>query len=185
MVTVLQKTKLNIYLCPKLFVYDKYMYIFQQGVHKLTKKVPVVKLPLPAPRTQRAPVQIYLCWLYFLCIINSAGTCVTGPPGAWMQDTSAAESRLQGEKEMVMVLTSKGRRTRIHLLPVLSSVCQFYGDNKIKWKQKSSHGDINTGKMAVKKSKSQRHWSGMPWEMLNSSSLLWREGIVDLRVFTF
>lgn len=57
---------------------------------------------------------------------------MTKPPGAWTQDTSAAESGLQGEKEMVMVLTSKGRHTRIHLLPVLFSVSQFYGDNKIK-----------------------------------------------------
>ena len=42
------------------------------------------------------------------------------------------ESGLRGNKEMVMVLTSKGRHTRIHLLPVLSSLCQFYGDNNIK-----------------------------------------------------
>lgn len=80
-----------------------------------------------------------------------------------MQDASAAESGLRGRKEMVMVLPSERRCTRIHLLPVLSSVCQFYGDNKPKWKPKSSHDGVNTGEMAGKRrSKSPRHQPGMP-----------------------
>lgn len=32
---------------------------------------------------------------------------MTEPLGAWTQEASAAESRLQGKKEMVVVLTSK------------------------------------------------------------------------------
>lgn len=69
------------------------------------------------------------------------------------------KSGLQGEKEIVMVLMSKGRCTRVHLLPVLSSVCQFYGDNNIKWKQKSSHDEVNTSKMQVKKRAKSRQTS--------------------------
>lgn len=42
---------------------------------------------------------------------------MTGPPGAGMQEASAAESRLQRKKEMVMVLTSKSL-----LLPIFSSL---------------------------------------------------------------
>lgn len=57
---------------------------------------------------------------------------MTEPPGAWMQEEIAAESRLQGKKEMVVALTSEVRRTKSPLLPIFSSVCQFYGDNNIK-----------------------------------------------------
>lgn len=80
-----------------------------------------------------------------------------------MQEASAEESQLQGKKEMVMVLTSKMRPTKSLLLPIFSSVCQFHGDNNIKWKQKFSCDDVNPDKMVGKKeSKSQRHQSVTP-----------------------
>lgn len=55
---------------------------------------------------------------------------MTEPSGAWTQEVSAPESRLQGKKEMVMVLTSKARSNKSLLLPIFSSVCQFYGDKQ-------------------------------------------------------
>lgn len=55
---------------------------------------------------------------------------MTEPLGAWVHEASAAESKLQEKK--VLGLTSKGRCTKSPLLPIFSSVCQFYGDNSIK-----------------------------------------------------
>lgn len=52
----------------------------------------MMKSPLPAQRTQRAPVQMHLQLLYFLYIISSCEAGMTKTPGTWMRDASAAKS---------------------------------------------------------------------------------------------
>lgn len=112
-----------------------------------------MKFPLPAPRTQNAPVQMHLQLLYFLYIIDGAGTHMSKPTGAWMQDARAAKRPGCKRKRKWSWYSQAKGDVRGFTYCLCSPVRWFYGDNNTKWEQKSRQDDVNIGQMTGKKGK--------------------------------